>query len=205
VALTIRTKKDVVTEFRCSEILRAARSVFASKGYETATVDDIAEYAGIAKGTVYCYFPSKFELFIGTLRGGMQDLQELSASHMKAAKTARAKVRAFVRTRLEYGEQNREFYRIYFTEFSKVALQPSPVREEIQDLYHKQAHALEAVILDGIRDGEIRPVPALRAAYLIYEATRSAIVHRIQGWDTAPLEESEEMLFDLIWNGVECK
>jgi hypothetical protein len=124
---------------------------------------------------------------------------------MKAAKTARAKVRAFVRTRLEYGEQNREFYRIYFTEFSKVALQPSPVREEIQDLYHKQAHALEAVILDGIRDGEIRPVPALRAAYLIYEATRSAIVHRIQGWDTAPLEESEEMLFDLIWNGVQCK
>jgi AcrR family transcriptional regulator len=205
VPLSLRTKKDVVTEFRCSEILRAARSVFASKGYEAATVDDIAEYAGIAKGTVYCYFPSKFELFIGTLRGGMQDLQELSASHMKAAQTARAKVRAFVRTRLEYGEQNREFYRIYFTEFSKVALQPSPVREEIQDLYHKQAHALEAVILDGIRDGEIRPVPALRAAYLIYEATRSAIVHRIQGWDTAPLEESEEMLFDLIWNGVECK
>jgi len=204
VALPIRTKKDVVTEFRCSEILRAARSVFASKGYQAATVDDIAEFAGVAKGTIYCYFPSKFELFIGVLRGGMQELQELSATSMKAAQTAPARIRAFIRTRLEYSERNREFYHIYFTEFSKVAIHPSPVREEFQDLYHKQARTLESVILAGIRSGEIRAVPARRAAYMIYEATRSAIAHRIQGWDTAPLEESEEMLFDLLWKGVEC-
>ena len=92
-ALPIRTKKDVVTEFRCSEILRAARSVFASKGYQAATVDDIAEFAGVAKGTIYCYFPSKFELFIGVLRGGMQELQELSATSMKAAQTAPAQAK----------------------------------------------------------------------------------------------------------------
>jgi AcrR family transcriptional regulator len=205
VALTVRTKKDVVTEFRCAEILRAARTVFASKGYQAATIDEIADFAGIAKGTVYCYFPSKSELFIGTLRGGMQELYELTSANMRAAKTARAKIRAFIRTRLEYCDLNREFFHIYFTEFSRVALQPSPVREEIQDVYHKQADVLESVILEGIRTGEIRTVPARRAAYLIYEATRSAIAHRIQGWDTAPIEESEEMLFDLIWNGVECK
>ena len=85
-----------------------------------------------------------------------------------------------------------------------MAIHPSPVREEFQDLYHKQARTLESVILAGIRSGEIRAVPARRAAYMIYEATRSAIAHRIQGWDTAPLEESEEMLFDLLWKGVEC-
>ena len=204
-ALPLRTKKDVVTEFRCAEILLAARSVFASKGYEAATVDQIAEFAGIAKGTIYCYFPSKFELFIGTLRKGMLELQVLSSKNMGAAHGASAKIRAFIRTRLEYGDQNREFYHIYFTEFSKLALHPSAVRQEFQDLYHEQAHLLEAVIRNGIRDGEIRSVPALRAAYFIYEATRSAVAQRIQGWDTAPLEQSEETLFDLIWKGVECK
>jgi len=205
VALTLRTKKDVVTEFRCTEILRAARSVFASKGYQAATVDEIAEFAGVAKGTIYCYFPSKSELFIGTLRGGIQELVELTSCNMSAAQTARSKIRAFIRTRLEYCERNREFFHIYFTEFSKFALQPSPVREELQDVYQKQARLLESVILDGIRDGELRPVPALRAAHFIYDATRSAIAHRIQEWDTAPLEQSEETLFDLIWKSVECK
>jgi AcrR family transcriptional regulator len=200
-----RTKKDVVTEFRCAGILQAARSVFASKGYEAATVDEIAEFAGIAKGTIYCYFPSKFELFIGTLRKGMLELQELSSNSMRAAHGAPAKIRAFIQTRLEYGDQNREFYHIYFTEFSKLALHPSAVRQEFQDLYHEQSHLLEAVIRAGIRDGEIRRVPALRAAYFIYEATRSAVAQRIQGWDTAALEESGEMLFDLIWKGVECR
>ena len=205
VASALKTKKDVVTEFRCAEILLAARSIFASKGYEAATVDDIAQLAGVAKGTVYCYFPSKFEVFIGTLRKGMLELQELTSCNMKAAHGAPAKIRVFIRTRLEYGDLNREFYHIYFSEFSKLALHPSSVRKEFQDLYHEQAHMLEAVIRDGIRDGEIRRVSALRMAYFVYEATRSAIAHRIQGWDTNSLSESEDSLFDLIWKGVECK
>ena len=135
----------------------------------------------------------------------MLELQELTAVNIAAAAGAHAKIRAFIRTRLEYSEQNREFFRIYFTEFSKVALQPSPVREEFQDIYHSQARALEAVLLEGIRHGEIRDVPALRAAYLIYEATRSTIAHRIQGWDTATVEQSEQTLLDLIWRGFECR
>jgi AcrR family transcriptional regulator len=44
-------------------ILKAALAVFSQKGYERATVADIAGRAGIAKGVVYDYFPSKEELF----------------------------------------------------------------------------------------------------------------------------------------------
>ncbi len=44
-------------------ILRAALSVFAEKGYDGATVSDIAERASVAKGLVYDYFESKEDLF----------------------------------------------------------------------------------------------------------------------------------------------
>ena len=44
-----KTKQEVVSEFRCGTILEAARRVFAKKGFELATVDDIAEAAGVAK------------------------------------------------------------------------------------------------------------------------------------------------------------
>jgi TetR/AcrR family fatty acid metabolism transcriptional regulator len=203
--LTPRTKKEVVTEFRCSEILNAARTVFAQKGYAAATVDEIAELAGVAKGTVYCYFPSKFDVFVGTLRQGMLHIKELTCARMDAASTAAGKVRAFIRARLEYGEENRDFFRIYFTEFSNMVLQPSPVRQEFQDVYDQQARMLEQAIVAGIEAGEVRPVDALRAAYVIYEVTRSTIAHRIQGLVTDSVEESEQIVFDLIWGGLACR
>lgn len=48
---------------RRSEILAAAMKVFEANGYNATTVDAIAEAAGVAKGSIYNYFPSKHELF----------------------------------------------------------------------------------------------------------------------------------------------
>ncbi|MCC6521201.1 MAG: TetR/AcrR family transcriptional regulator [Polyangiaceae bacterium] len=50
-------------EERRAEILRAARKVFATKGYHEAKVDDIAAAAQVAKGTVYLYFRDKRTIF----------------------------------------------------------------------------------------------------------------------------------------------
>lgn len=48
---------------RRQELLRAARDVFATKGFHDAKVDDICAVAGIAKGTFYLYFPDKRSVF----------------------------------------------------------------------------------------------------------------------------------------------
>jgi TetR/AcrR family fatty acid metabolism transcriptional regulator len=54
-------KKRVVksAEERREEILEASLTLFAQKGFNETTVDDIAAAAGVAKGTIYLYFPSK--------------------------------------------------------------------------------------------------------------------------------------------------
>jgi AcrR family transcriptional regulator len=44
-------------------LLRAARDVFATKGYHDAKVDDIVNAAKVAKGTFYLYFPDKRSVF----------------------------------------------------------------------------------------------------------------------------------------------
>src|SRR3990172_3468124 len=44
---------------RHSELLDAARAVFAKKGYHDTAVSDIVERAGVAKGTFYLYFKDK--------------------------------------------------------------------------------------------------------------------------------------------------
>jgi AcrR family transcriptional regulator len=50
-------------EARPQEILEAALAVFAEKGLSAARMDDIAARAGVTKGTIYLYFPSKNDVF----------------------------------------------------------------------------------------------------------------------------------------------
>ena len=78
-----RSKKEVLLEFRTGEILAAARIVFARHGYGAATVDEIADAAGVAKGTVYLYFPSKRDLFLATLREGVEALHAEANREMR--------------------------------------------------------------------------------------------------------------------------
>ncbi|ACJ33626.1 TetR/AcrR family transcriptional regulator [Anoxybacillus flavithermus] len=53
---------------RYQEILTAARSVLAEKGFDDTKVSEIAEMAGVAKGTFYIYFPSKLDLVLALVR-----------------------------------------------------------------------------------------------------------------------------------------
>lgn len=50
------------------QVLEGARQVFLSDGFEGASVDDIAQAAGVSKATLYSYFPDKRMLFVEVVR-----------------------------------------------------------------------------------------------------------------------------------------
>ena len=56
--------KDAVTQARQRQILEAAVTVFAEKGYHRATIRDIARTAGVADGTIYNYFKNKQDVML---------------------------------------------------------------------------------------------------------------------------------------------
>jgi AcrR family transcriptional regulator len=58
-------------EARPQEILAAALTVFAERGYTATRLDDVARKAGVTKGTVYLYFPNKEELFKAVIRDSL--------------------------------------------------------------------------------------------------------------------------------------
>ncbi len=70
---TPRTKEK---EVRTAEIEQAARKVFLSRGFQAATIQEIAEEAGIAKGTVYLYYKSKDDLYTALLLPSLEFLNE---------------------------------------------------------------------------------------------------------------------------------
>jgi len=58
----------------------AAIKVFAEKGFRSATMDEVAEAAGITKGTIYLYFDSKTDLFVEAVRAQLQEVLDLLPS-----------------------------------------------------------------------------------------------------------------------------
>src|ERR1700688_3159343 len=52
-------------------ILAAALKLFAHEPYQAVTMDRVAVAAGVAKGTLYLYFPSKDALYLGVLNDGL--------------------------------------------------------------------------------------------------------------------------------------
>ena len=57
-------------EARPAELLDAALDLFVERGYAATRLDDVAQRAGVSKGTVYLYFDSKEELFKAVVRDG---------------------------------------------------------------------------------------------------------------------------------------
>ena len=62
-----------------TKLYEAAVTLIAEKGFSSTTVDEIAERAGVAKGTVYYNFASKTELFEELLRHGVGLLAAVAA------------------------------------------------------------------------------------------------------------------------------
>jgi hypothetical protein len=120
---------------------------------------------------------------------------------MHSANGIQAKLRAFVRTRIEYAEANRDFIKIYHSEFGNLT-NAAAHDSEFQQLYLQQAKELEKVLQSAMESGEIRRVRSDFAAFIIYDMVRGVMTQRLLEWSTVPLEEDVELLNDLIWKGI---
>lgn len=116
-----------IKQYRKHQILDVALKLFASLGYHETSMSRIAAEAGISKGLIYNYFSSKKSLLKTLLRRGVEEAyQDFDLNHDGVL--SREEFLFFLRSFLVSLEQNRQFWRLYFS----VLLQPS-VFEMIQD------------------------------------------------------------------------
>ncbi len=197
-----KTKKDILVEFRHAEILDAARRVFAEKGFNEASVDAIAHTAGVAKGTLYLYYSSKRDLFWEALKRGLDDLCERLEESVMAARSTEAKIRAFMTTKLNYFEDNRDFFKIYCAEFSHAVAQPDYFNRIFKEYHRRQLRLVMSALEDGMNRRAVRNLPVEATALAIVNLTRGMITQRLLGWTNTKIEEEISFMFDLTWKGI---
>jgi AcrR family transcriptional regulator len=198
----IRTKKDVVTEFRTAGILEAARRVFATKGFSQATVDDIASAAGVAKGTVYLYYESKRDIYFAALKFGIEQMYSKLDEELKKVTTPEEKLRTLIGVKLAYFDDNRDFFKIYYSELGNICIHPGTIDNEFKAMYLEQAKVVEAILKEGARKKIIRPVRTEQTAFAISDVIRGVVTQRVLGWSKSKISQDVEFIFDLIWKGI---
>jgi AcrR family transcriptional regulator len=200
-----KTKKDVVTEFRTAGILDAARAVFAKKGFHETTVDEIAEAAGVAKGTVYLYYRSKQDIYFEALRFGFKSLITALENEIQETAGVDRKLRAFIAAKLEYCETNHDFFKIYYSELGKIPIHPGAINSKFKALYFEQARLVESVLKAGAKEGVICKAAHNRTALAILDVIRGVVTERLLGWSKSTVDQDVDFIFNLIWKGISVR
>lgn len=94
------TPKAEITE---RKILDAALDLFRTKGFEDATMRDVASVAGVATGAAYYYYPSKEAIVLAFYQRSCDEMQpRIEAGLAKAAPKLEDKLRALIQVKLDY-------------------------------------------------------------------------------------------------------
>jgi AcrR family transcriptional regulator len=196
-----KTKKDVLLEFRKNELLSAARTIFAKKGFHDATIDEIADAAQVAKGTVYLYYKSKKDLYLQALRFGIEVLNQQLKDRAAEPGSFEEKLRRLSAAKIEFFEENRDFFRILYSELGKLPSHPAAL-PFIKDLYFAQSKIFQRLLQEGMKRREVRNVNVEKAAFAITDLTRSVTTQRVLGCSKSSIESDIDFVVDFILKGI---
>jgi len=150
-----------VDDNKKDQIRKAALVVFARRGFHETTVAEIAQEAGIAKGTIYLYYPSKEEILIAIFRRYTDAMVDLGDGLLNSALSVPDILAVFVRKQIDLFREEPDLVRI-LSRRSLLALRDGNERmvEFQRDLLDRIAKLLER----GKRLGKVRPLHTRIAA-----------------------------------------
>ena len=160
---------------RKQQILEAAMAVFARKGFDGASMDDIVRESGISKGGLYWHFKSKDDIIAAILRQFFD--QEMADTEAIVAQDGPAGQRLLHLARHLADEMEKSFGLLPISlEFYAVAARRESVRAFLQDYYDSYRATLQKLVEEGIENGEFRPVDAAGATTAIIAAFEGLIL-----------------------------
>ncbi|WML50910.1 TetR/AcrR family transcriptional regulator [Neobacillus sp. PS3-12] len=107
-------------EQRRKQILKAAFQAASEKGYESVTLQDIADYAEVSKGVTNYYFENKADVFAHLFEWITTRIYEKEAKSIDEKETAIEKLEAYINQVFISPKENKIFYRVYLDFLAQV-------------------------------------------------------------------------------------
>jgi AcrR family transcriptional regulator len=145
--MSVQPKKK--SEETRTRILDAALAVFRERGFQPATMREIAAKAGVAVGAAYYYFDSKDAIVMAFYERAQSEMTPASVARLASCRTLEERLRALISLKLEYFADNRQLL-ASLTEhtdpehpLSPFSRQTAPIREQDLELFAQAVAASE--------------------------------------------------------------
>lgn len=152
---------------RRAELLAAARTSFAERGYHETTVEDITRAAGVAKGTFYLYFQEKREIFLAIIRDLLDTIKAIGVG-IRAATPGEHPLAFIERTEdaalklMEIFQDNRALARLAYRE----SMGMDPALEAMLRAFYRDTAEVDARNIRAAQQlGILRECDPMLAAY----------------------------------------
>ncbi len=174
-------------------ILRSAQRRFASFGYSKVTMDEIAEDIGMAKASLYYYFPTKEAIFRSVVQHEQEEFLTQANSTLHQKKSACVKLLEYVQLRLKLTER--------LTNLSDFHQQGwHDVKPIFNDLFatfvQQEIRCVTHILQEGKKTGEFHVEHPQRTASMILHVLQGLHLRFFRGYDQHTVTESDRAIFE---------
>lgn len=182
-------------------ILDAAKTLFSRYGLKKTSIEEIAQHAGLGKGTVYLYFKSKDEIFSVLATRLTQEFEDALQDAIRVPQSPTGKLKAFIEVRVGYWD--RMFRENGATAQTILESEASPIVDELRKQYSTgHIRIISEILEEGLKIGEFSfdnsQFTALAIYHILISLTRPWTV------DVADMsaEEKIDACVSLLFKGV---
>ncbi|MDT8308346.1 MAG: helix-turn-helix domain-containing protein [Bacteroidales bacterium] len=206
--MSISERREREKEQRRESILKAAQHLFATKGAEGASMEEISELAEFSKGTLYLYFKNKEELHFEVLWLSMIQLNKIMQEHYKPEYNGAENLLRMGEAYIAFSREEELFYNLIMQFDSKqIERLQSEQKQRILSEASPMAFLMQ-IVKKGQNDGSVRDDIATRELSLLLWANLTGVLqlifYRPKMLNIFSISE-EDMIrneFDILINGI---
>ncbi|HNT38682.1 MAG TPA: TetR/AcrR family transcriptional regulator [Rubrivivax sp.] len=198
-------------EIRPQQLLDAALPLFVEKGFAATRAEEVARRAGVSKGTLYLYYPSKAELFKAVVR---HHIAALIGQAGQIVASAEGGTGALLRRLLEQWWTRiaaSEVGGLHKVVLSEVRNFPEIAQFYVDEVVQPARSLFESLVRRGIGRGEFRPVDVSATANALMAPMIFLLLHEhsfaacpVQGFELDPVAVLAAHI-DLVLDGLHVR
>lgn len=182
------------------QILTAAEAIFAVKGFHLTTMEEIAERAGVAKGTVFYNFGSKAELFATVLKDGMQYLMDAMRKEVETDRPPLEQIASIIDLHVSTLLENPGFIAIFSRELS------GGLEDGVQQTIHRTRQEyvafVAALLQEAKRYGIVKALDCNMLASTLFDVALSVCAYAVENNGAGGVPAISQFLKTFVIEGI---
>ena len=184
------------------DMLAAAEKLFSEKGYHDASMQEIAEEAEFAVGTLYKFFKNKEDMYRALITEQGNRFHDALSAALESSEDEIEQLRHYVQAKREVFMDNIAFIRLYFAETRGASFNiKAGMDSELRAQCHNVSERLSAVFAKGMDNGRFQRIAKpYHMALALESLCRAFLVNWMEDKDSYP--ESPDIILNIFFQGL---